>query len=137
MVLTRNRGAKTMACPVCGATKICIVPRWGKRRPDYWFSIHAPRECSACGAMFIPVASDGLRRVTVGLGVLFLVCSVAWCIPPISALVQGELRLRWICALPVGGVSLIFGVHVIRVALARRPWVLSTDAMHDREIDAS
>lgn len=111
-----QQGTKVLGCPVCSKTETAILPR--RQRPDYWFSISAPRECAACKTVFVPQASALLRIATLAFGVLLGGFSLAlYVVPAIVALVSEGWGFRSLVNGVLGAVTVIFGVYVVATAI--------------------
>lgn len=110
------QGAKVVACPVCSSTDTPAHLR--RQRPDYWFSINAPRECAACKTVFVPQASALLRIVTLAIGILFVVFSLLLLlVPAVAALASEGWALRSLFNGVGGAVTVVFGVYVVITAV--------------------
>ena len=111
-----HRRAKVFECPVCSSTDTAILLR--RQRPDYWFSINAPRECATCKTVFVPQASVLLRIVTLAFGVLVAVFSlVLYLVPAIVDLASEGWGFRSLFNGVGGAVTVVFGVYVVVTAI--------------------
>ena len=107
-----HQEAKTLECPVCSSTDTGAVPR--RERPDYWFSIKTPRECAACGTVFIPQAGAFLRTATIVIGSLLAVSALSlYLIPGIMDLISQGWGFRSLLNAVLGGVTMFFGAYVV------------------------
>ena len=126
-----HEGAKVLVCPACSSTDTAILRR--RHRPEYWFSINAPRECAACKTVFVPQASALLRIVAFAFGVWLGGFSlVLYLIPAIVALASDGLAFRTLVNGVLGAVTVIFGVYVVVTAIrsgARRILPIDSGAL--------
>lgn len=110
-----HRRAKVFECPACSSSDTTILLR--RQRPDYWFSINAPRECAVCKTVFVPQANVFLRTVTLAFGVLVAVFSLLLhLIPAIVNLASEGWVFRSFVNGVLGAVTVIFGVYVVVTA---------------------
>jgi hypothetical protein len=103
-------------CPECSHSDTSPISR--RRRPDYWFSITAPRKCANCKALFVPKASVVHRVITLSFGGLLTGLAIAfYLIPAIVGLGAAGWTARRLLNGLLGAITVVFGAYLIVTAV--------------------